>query len=104
MRAKTDGIRRRATARHGLGCLCVLALLAGARGAEDADIPSAAPDDEIMASPADVEETAAWAFAAFTGRRAPARAAGVGLALIHISEPTRLLSISYAVLFLKKKN
>ena len=79
MRAKTDGIRRRATARHGLGCLCVLALLAGARGAEDADIPSAAPDDEIMASPADVEETAAWAFAAFTGRRAPARAAGVGV-------------------------
>ena len=29
--------------------------------------------------------------------------AGVGLSLIHISEPTRLLSISYAVFCLKKK-
>ena len=29
---------------------------------------------------------------------------GQGLSLIHISEPTRLLSISYAVFCLKKKN
>ena len=29
---------------------------------------------------------------------------GINLSLIHISEPTRLLSISYAVLCLKKKN
>ena len=28
----------------------------------------------------------------------------LGLSLIHISEPTRLLSISYAVFCLKKKN
>src|SRR5678816_2836404 len=28
---------------------------------------------------------------------------GIGLSLIHISEPTRLLSISYAVFCLKKK-
>src|SRR5678815_4930172 len=28
----------------------------------------------------------------------------IGLSLIHISEPTRLLSISYAVFCLKKKN
>ena len=33
---------------------------------------------------------------------APLRAA-LGLSLIHISEPTRLLSISYAVFCLKKK-
>src|SRR5674536_16778 len=31
-------------------------------------------------------------------------AGGRGLSLIHISEPTRLLSISYAVFCLKKKN
>src|SRR5674536_379732 len=31
------------------------------------------------------------------------RCAGYGLSLIHISEPTRLLSISYAVFCLKKK-
>eukprot|EP00658_Telonema_sp_P-2_P019000 TRINITY_DN17443_c0_g1_i2.p1 TRINITY_DN17443_c0_g1~~TRINITY_DN17443_c0_g1_i2.p1 ORF type:complete len:209 (+),score=61.31 TRINITY_DN17443_c0_g1_i2:155-781(+) len=33
----------------------------------------------------------------------PIRFNGVGLSLIHISEPTRLLSISYAVFCLKKK-
>eukprot|EP00658_Telonema_sp_P-2_P072543 TRINITY_DN61674_c0_g1_i1.p1 TRINITY_DN61674_c0_g1~~TRINITY_DN61674_c0_g1_i1.p1 ORF type:complete len:152 (+),score=38.05 TRINITY_DN61674_c0_g1_i1:249-704(+) len=33
-----------------------------------------------------------------------AAARGGGLSLIHISEPTRLLSISYAVFCLKKKN
>ena len=32
-----------------------------------------------------------------------ARARGMSLSLIHISEPTRLLSISYAVFCLKKK-
>ena len=32
-----------------------------------------------------------------------ARSAGAQLSLIHISEPTRLLSISYAVFCLKKK-
>ncbi len=31
------------------------------------------------------------------------KADGKGLSLIHISEPTRLLSISYAVFCLKKK-
>eukprot|EP00658_Telonema_sp_P-2_P063493 TRINITY_DN52246_c0_g1_i1.p1 TRINITY_DN52246_c0_g1~~TRINITY_DN52246_c0_g1_i1.p1 ORF type:complete len:152 (+),score=22.54 TRINITY_DN52246_c0_g1_i1:540-995(+) len=42
------------------------------------------------------------------GRRRSSEAGGVegilGLSLIHISEPTRLLSISYAVFCLKKKN
>src|SRR5674536_373683 len=34
---------------------------------------------------------------------APVMTVGVDLSLIHISEPTRLLSISYAVFCLKKK-
>eukprot|EP00658_Telonema_sp_P-2_P080921 TRINITY_DN8154_c0_g2_i1.p1 TRINITY_DN8154_c0_g2~~TRINITY_DN8154_c0_g2_i1.p1 ORF type:complete len:100 (-),score=24.65 TRINITY_DN8154_c0_g2_i1:31-330(-) len=38
------------------------------------------------------------------GGRGNAGAGGVNLSLIHISEPTRLLSISYAVFCLKKKN
>src|SRR5674536_392782 len=36
--------------------------------------------------------------------RAGCAQAGLTLSLIHISEPTRLLSISYAVFCLKKKN
>ena len=46
----------------------------------------------------------------YTGQTAPAylveeiaETGGLGLSLIHISEPTRLLSISYAVFCLKKK-
>jgi len=79
VRGNARGMRGRAKACHGLDCICVLALLAGSRGAalEDADIPIAAPDDEIMASPADIEEVRAWAITAFTGVRPPARAAGV---------------------------
>ena len=38
------------------------------------------------------------------GRRGAKREAGVMLSLIHISEPTRLGMISYAVFCLKKKN
>src|SRR5678815_2697319 len=41
--------------------------------------------------------------AAGAGCRAARRAVLQGLSLIHISEPTRLLSISYAVFCLKKK-
>eukprot|EP00658_Telonema_sp_P-2_P077833 TRINITY_DN7137_c0_g1_i2.p1 TRINITY_DN7137_c0_g1~~TRINITY_DN7137_c0_g1_i2.p1 ORF type:complete len:186 (-),score=39.43 TRINITY_DN7137_c0_g1_i2:26-583(-) len=36
-------------------------------------------------------------------RQAPPPGLSIGLSLIHISEPTRLLSISYAVFCLKKK-
>src|SRR5450756_1477666 len=41
---------------------------------------------------------------ASTGRGVPPSLAGKGLSLIHISEPTRLGMISYAVFCLKKKN
>ena len=38
------------------------------------------------------------------GQASRKRGTGRSLSLIHISEPTRLLSISYAVFCLKKKN
>ena len=51
----------------------------------------------------------AWSFDAWTGRVTPSSEVPVwmvwaALSLIHISEPTRLLSSSYAVFCLKKKN
>ncbi|MBN1420239.1 MAG: NPCBM/NEW2 domain-containing protein [Planctomycetes bacterium] len=79
MRAADRRVRERAKVRLGLGLSCALGCLGASRGAalEEADIPSDAPQDAIMASPADIEEVRAWALAAFTGAEPPSRAAGV---------------------------
>ena len=48
-------------------CLTALFAVAGARAMEDADIPTDAPQDEIMASPAEAQQMLDWAGAAFAG-------------------------------------
>ncbi|MBN1343829.1 MAG: NPCBM/NEW2 domain-containing protein [Phycisphaerae bacterium] len=55
----------------------LITLQSGALAMGQADLPAAAPDDAVMASPAEVTEVLDWATVAFTGTRppgAPARA------------------------------
>lgn len=70
--------------RPAVALLCLLPLVGfgGAAVAMDpADVPAAAPNDAIMASPAEVAQMAAWAAAAFTGVKPPAPPADVRLEL-----------------------
>jgi alpha-galactosidase len=49
-------------------CCCLMPLLVSlAAGMDDAEIPLRAPDDAVMASPAEVQVMSDWALAAFTG-------------------------------------
>src|SRR5678816_4923346 len=71
----------------------------GRRLAQRLGLPFVDADTEIEAAHAGV--TIAEIFASYGE---PYFRSGEQLSLIHISEPTRLLSISYAVFCLKKKN
>ena len=59
--------------------LLSLALCAGARAADD--IPLDAPQDAVMASPAEIQEMQDWASLVFTGQRPPGREPAVRVEL-----------------------
>ena len=66
------------------------------------------PEDGGVIESLDPATGKPWAEVAYAGKRDTDRAVAAArtafdLSLIHISEPTRLLSISYAVFCLKKK-
>ncbi len=52
-----------------------------ARALEEADIPADAPDDALMASPAEIQQMQDWASTVFTGRRTPGHEPAVGVEL-----------------------
>ncbi len=88
--------------------LVLVALPLSAAPVDDVDIPADAPDDAIMASPAECADAAAWAAAAFAGAAPPAGPARIELELRRqdhaalelgrscIKTPLRIGSKSYA--------
>jgi len=61
----------------------LIALLAvpSALALDATDIPTGAPEDALMAGPAEIQEMQDWASAVFTGRRPPGREPAVGVEL-----------------------
>jgi hypothetical protein len=72
-----------------LGIVLALLTAAGARAASDpAGIPNRAPDDAIMATPAQVARMAAWARAAFGDEDPTARPTGLNMRLAMVVADT----------------